>query len=175
MQIHDKHFVRYIHRDKIEEELDWMGRKLSQEYKDKNPLFLAVLNGAFVFAADLYRKITCDSTISFIKLASYEGTESTGDIKEVMGLAEDIKGRHVVILEDIIDTGRSMRHLIEVLSKEDPASIKIATLLVKPEALEEPLEIAYLAFDIPNLFVVGYGLDYDGYGRQLPDIYQVRD
>lgn len=175
MQIHDKHFVRYIHRDKIEEELDWMGRKLSQEYKDKNPLFLAVLNGAFVFAADLYRKITCDSTISFIKLASYEGTESTGDIKEVMGLAEDIKGRHVVILEDIIDTGRSMRHLIEVLSKEDPASIKIATLLVKPEALEEPLEIAYRAFDIPNLFVVGYGLDYDGYGRQLPDIYQVRD
>lgn len=173
MQVHDKNFVRFIHRDKIEEELDWMGRKISMEYKDKNPIFLAVLNGAFIFAADLYRKVTCDSSISFIKLASYEGTQSSGKIREVIGLTEDIKGRHVVILEDIVDTGRSMRHLIDTLKEQEPASIKIATLLVKPDALEEPVEIAYRAFDIPNLFVIGYGLDYNGLGRQLPDIYQL--
>lgn len=175
IQLLDKQFVRYITSEQLDEEISWMAQKINRDYKDKQPLFLAVLNGAFMFAADLYRQVKLDSAISFVKLASYEGTESTGEIKSLLGLAEEIKGRDVIILEDIVDTGRSMAHLMAQLREHEPASLALASLLVKPAALQEPVEISYRGFDIPNLFVVGYGLDYDGLGRNLPEIYQLHE
>ena len=137
----------------------------------KNPLFLAVLNGSFVFAADLFRFITIPSEISFVKLASYEGTISTGKIKEVIGLNEDISGRDVIIVEDIVDTGSTMKRMLETLGTRNPRSLHICTLLLKPGKLSVPLNVEYVAMEIPNDFIVGYGLDYDQQGRNLRDIY----
>lgn len=138
---------------------------------DKNPLLLAVLNGSFMFAADLMRDITIPCEISFVKLASYQGTTSTGEIKEVIGLNEDIAGRTVIIVEDIVDTGATMKRMIETLGTRNPESIHICTLLLKPDKLRVPLDIAYTAIEIPNDFILGYGLDYDQQGRNLRDIY----
>jgi hypoxanthine phosphoribosyltransferase len=137
----------------------------------KNPLFLGVLNGAFIFAADLMREMTIPCEISFVKLASYQGTISTGKIKEVFGVNEDLTGRTVVIVEDIVDTGATMKNMLESLGTRNPASIHICTLFVKPDKLKEPLDIEYAAFEIPNDFIVGYGLDYDQKGRGLKEIY----
>lgn len=147
--------------------------KLNEDLKDKNPLFLAVLNGSFVFAADLMRMITIPCEISFVKLASYQGTVSSGKIKEVIGINEDLKGRTVVIVEDIIDTGFTMKRMLEQLGTRDPESLHICTLLVKPGKLQVPLNIEYAAMEIPNDFIVGYGLDYDQQGRNLRDIYTI--
>ena len=158
IQLHDKQFVRYINEEQLREEISWMAQKINRDYTGKKPLFLAILNGAFMFAADLYRQISIEAEISFVKLASYEGTSSTGEVQSLLGLSEDIKGRDIIIVEDIVDTGRSMAHLIGQLNQQEPASIALATLLVKPDALLEPVEIKYQGFDIPNLFVVGYGL-----------------
>ena len=141
----------------------------------KNPLLLAVLNGSFIFAADLIRNITIPCEISFVKLASYQGTTSTGKIKEVIGLNEDLAGRTVVIVEDIVDTGFTMKNMIESLGTRNPEAIHICTLLLKPGKLQVPLDIEYAAMEIPNDFIVGYGLDYDQQGRQLRDIYTVCD
>ena len=166
----DKTFETSIAEADILRRVGELGRQISEDYAGKRPLLLGVLNGAFIFAADLMRRITIPCEISFVKLASYQGTTSTGQIKEVMGINEDLTDRHVIIVEDIVDTGRTMRRMIEQLGTRHPASISVCTLFVKPDKLEAPLDIRYAAFQIPNDFIVGYGLDYDQQGRGLRDI-----
>ena len=148
-----------------------MAEQINRDMEGKNPLFLGVLNGAFMFASDLMKNITIPCEISFVKLASYQGVTSTGTVKEVMGINEDLSGRHVIIVEDIVDTGRTMKQMIESLGTRKPASVSICSLFVKPEKLLEPIDIAYKCFSIPNDFIVGYGLDYDQQGRNLKEIY----
>ena len=169
----DKTFRTFIPEAEIQQRVKAVADKLNEDLKDKNPLFLAVLNGSFVFAADLMRMITIPCEISFVKLASYQGTVSSGKIKEVIGINEDLKGRTVVIFEDIIDTGFTMKRMLEQLGTRDPESLHICTLLVKPGKLQVPLNIEYAAMEIPNDFIVGYGLDYDQQGRNLRDIYTI--
>lgn len=147
--------------------------EINKDYEGQQPLFLVVLNGAFVFAADLMREISVPAEVSFVKLASYEGTSSTGTVREVIGLNTDITGRPIIIVEDIVESGITMAHMIETLKKQNPKSIDICTLLVKPEKLEVKLDIRYVAMEIPNDFILGYGLDYDGLGRGLKDIYTI--
>ena len=154
-------------------EVQVVADRLNQDYADKTPVFLAVLNGSFIFAADLMRMITVPSEISFVKYASYEGTSSTGSMKTLMGLNQELTGRHVVIVEDIVDSGFTMAHMIEDLKKKNPASIEICSLLVKPGNLKVDLDINYAVMEIPNDFIVGYGLDYDQEGRNLRDIYTI--
>lgn len=173
VKILDKEFSLSIPKEKIQLEVERLAAQISRELEGKNPLFLGVLNGSFMFAADLFRRISIPAEISFVKLASYEGTASTGVIKEVIGLSEDITGRTVVVVEDIVDTGCTMQRLVENLGTRAPESIHICTLLLKPEKLQVPLDVEYVALEIPNEFIVGYGLDYDGYGRNLEDIYTV--
>jgi hypoxanthine phosphoribosyltransferase len=148
-----------------------VARQINTDMKDKKPLFLAVLNGSFMFAADLMKKVHVESEISFMKLASYEGTSSTGKVNELIGINETLKGRTVVIIEDIVDTGNTVETIVELLKKKEVAEVKIATLLFKPEAYTKSIPIEYTAIVVPNDFLVGYGLDYDGLGRNLPDIY----
>lgn len=147
--------------------------EINKDYEGQQPLFLVVLNGAFVFAADLMREISVPAEVSFVKLASYEGTSSTGTVREVIGLNTDITGRPIIIVEDIVESGITMAHMIETLKKQNPKSIDICTLLVKPEKLEVKLDIRYTAMEIPNDFILGYGLDYNGLGRGLKDIYTI--
>lgn len=173
IKIKDKEFSVSIPESAIQKEVERVANEINRDLKDANPLFVSVLNGSFMFTADLMRHITIPSQISFIKLASYQGTASTGVIKEVMGLSEDITDRTVVIVEDIVDTGLTMQRLLETLGTRNPKEIRIATLLVKPEKLKVALDINYVAMEIPNDFIVGYGLDYDGYGRNYRDIYTV--
>ena len=173
VKVKDKTFRTFIPEAEIQQRVKAVADKLNEELKDKNPLFLAVLNGSFVFAADLMRMITIPCEISFVKLASYQGTVSSGKIKEVIGINEDLKGRTVVIVEDIIDTGFTMKRMLEQLGTRDPESLHICTLLVKPGKLQVPLNIEYAAMEIPNDFIVGYGLDYDQQGRNLRDIYTI--
>ncbi len=173
IKVGDKEFVVSIPEADILREIDRLADRLNRDLEGKNPLFLCVLNGSFVFAADLFRRITIPAEISFVKLASYEGTASTGVIKEVIGLSENIAGRTVVVVEDIVDTGCTMQKLLENLGTRSPESIHICTLLLKPEKLKVPLNVEYVALEIPNDFIVGYGLDYDGYGRNLRNIYTV--
>ena len=171
IKILDKTFRTFIPEDKIQQRVKAVAEKLNEDMEGKNPLLLAVLNGSFIFAADLMRNITIPCEISFVKLASYQGTTSTGKIKEVIGLNEDLTGRTVVIVEDIVDTGTTMKQMIESLGTRNPKSVHICSLLVKPEKIQVPLNIEYVAMEIPNDFIVGYGLDYDRQGRQLRDIY----
>ena len=169
--IKDKTFKTFIPEAEILERVKAVAEKINTDLAGKNPLLLAVLNGSFMFAADLMRYITIPCEISFVKLASYQGIASTGEIKEVIGLNEDITDRSVVIVEDIIDTGATMKRMIETLGTRRPASMDICTLLLKPGKLQVPLNIKYIAMEIPNDFIVGYGLDYDQQGRNLRDIY----
>ena len=171
VKIKDKTFKTSITESEIKERIKSLAATISHDYAGKNPLVLGVLNGAFIFAADLMREITIPCEISFVKLASYQGTISSGKVKEVLGINEDIHGRHVIIVEDIVDTGRTMKQMIESLGTRNPASVDICTLFVKPDKLEEPIEVKYAAFSIPNEFIVGYGLDYDQAGRNLREIY----
>ena len=175
IKIKDKNFTVSIPEAKILQEVDRLAAQISRDLEGKNPLFLGILNGSFMFAADLFRRITIPAEISFVKLASYEGTNSTGVIKEVIGLSENISGRTVVIVEDIVDSGCTMKNLLENLGTRSPESIHVCTLLLKPEKLKVSLDVEYVALEIPNDFIVGYGLDYDGYGRNLKDIYTVVD
>ena len=175
IQIKDKQFTVSIKEQDIQKEVIRVANEINRDLADKNPLFLSVLNGSFMFTADLLKHITIPCAISFVKLASYQGVTSTGVIKEVIGLNEDIAGRTVVIVEDIVDTGLTMQRLLETLGTRNPESIHIASLLVKPEKLKVDLNIEYVAMEIPNDFIVGYGLDYDGFGRNYPDIYTVVD
>lgn len=171
VKIKDKTFRTFIPEEQIAERVKAVAERINEDLADKNPLFLAVLNGSFIFASDLMRYITIPCEISFVKLASYQGTTSTGVIKEVIGLNEDLSGRTVVILEDIVDTGFTIKRMIETLGTRGPESVHVCTLLLKPGKLQVPLNIEYAAMEIPNDFIVGYGLDYDQQGRNLRDIY----
>jgi hypoxanthine phosphoribosyltransferase len=173
VKVKDKEFEISIPSASINEAVQRMADEINRDYKDKTPLFLAILNGSFVFAADLIRKITIPCEISFVKLASYSGTSSTNQVREMIGLNEVITGRHIIILEDIVDTGITLDHLITDLEKLNPADVKVACFTFKPEAFQKSFRIDYLGISIPNDFIVGYGLDYDGYGRNLPDIYKI--
>ena len=170
VQIKDKRFKTFISEDEIQQRVKAVADRINHDMEGKKPLLLAVLNGSFVFAADLMRHITIPCEISFVKLASYEGTVSTGKVVEVMGLNEDITGRDVIIVEDIVDTGKTMERMLDTLGTRNPNSLHICTLLLKPEKLKIPLNIEYAAMEIPNDFIVGYGLDYDQEGRNLRDI-----
>lgn len=173
VKIKDKSFKVSIPEAEIKSRVKAVAEQINKDLAGKNPLFLCVLNGSFIFAADLYREITIPSNISFVKLASYQGTISTGKVQEVIGLNEDISGRTVVIVEDIVDTGRTMRQMIESLGTRNPESVHICALFVKPDKLEEPIDVEYVAFSIPDDFIVGYGLDYDQEGRGLSDVYTI--
>ena len=175
IQVRDRKFAVSIPEEKIKARVAEVAAQISQDLEGKRPLFLAVLNGSFVFAADLLRGIVTPCEISFVRMSSYEGTSSTGSVKQLIGLKEDIKGRTVVIVEDIIDSGLTMKNLLSMLEEKQPAEIKIASLLVKPGNLKVDLDIPYCCFEIPNDFIVGYGLDYDGEGRNLPSIYTVTE
>lgn len=175
IKVKDKEFAVSIPEEKIVTEVERLAACLNHDLAGKNPLFLCVLNGSFMFAADLFRRITIPAEISFVKLSSYEGTASTGKVKELVGLAEDITGRTVVVVEDIVDTGYTMKGLLADLVSRGPEAVHVCTLLLKPDKLKVPLDIKYVALEIPNDFIVGYGLDYDGYGRNLRDIYTVVD
>ena len=171
IKIKDKTFETSIPEAAIKQRVKELAQTISKDMDGKNPLLIGVLNGAFIFAADLIREMTIPCEISFVKLASYQGTTSTGKVQEVLGINENLSGRHIIIVEDIVDTGRTMKQMVESLGTRNPASISICTLFVKPDKLEEPLDIAYAAFSIPNDFILGYGLDYDQAARGLKEIY----
>lgn len=175
IQIKDKRFTTFIPEEKILTEVARVADEINRDLSGSDPLFVSVLNGSFMFTADLMKRLTIPCEISFVKLASYEGTSTTGRVKELVGLNDDISGRTVVIVEDIVDTGLTMQRLLETLRAKNPKDIRIATLLVKPDKLQVDLKIDYVAMNIPNDFIVGYGLDYDGYGRNSRDIYIVED
>ena len=173
VKIHDKIFTSFISPEDIRRRIKLLAKHINNDLKDSDLMFLGILNGSFMFLADLYREISIPSTISFLKLSSYLGTESTGNIKELIGLNENIAGRTVVIVEDIIDTGRTLNDIVKSLKLKGARSILVVTLLYKPQAYEGDHGIDYIGFEIPNDFVVGYGLDYDGHGRNLPGIYRL--
>jgi hypoxanthine phosphoribosyltransferase len=167
----DKKFREMISGETISKRIDEMAVEINRDYKGKNVVFLGILNGAFLFAADLFKKIDLKARISFVKLASYEGTRSSGSVKELIGWNEDIKGMEVIVVEDIVDTGHTLELIIGELAVRKVSTVRIATLLFKPDAYKKKIPVDYIGFKIPNDFVVGYGLDYDGYGRNLPSVY----
>ena len=169
--IKDKTFETSMTEAQIKQRVKELAQQMSRELEGKNPLLLGVLNGAFIFAADLMREMTIPCEISFVKLASYQGTTSTGKVHEVIGINEDLSGRTVVIVEDIVESGLTIKRMMEQLGTRNPASVQVCTLFFKPDKLTEDLKLDYVAFDIPNDFIVGYGLDYDQQGRQLKEIY----
>ena len=173
IKIKDKSFRVSISEAEIKNRIKALAADISTDMAGKNPLFLGVLNGSFIFAADLMREMTIPCEISFVKLASYQGTTSTGKIREVLGINEDLSGRTVIIVEDIVESGQTMRSMIESLGTRNPASVHICTLFFKPDKLLEPLALDYVAFRIPDDFIVGYGLDYDQAGRGLKDVYTI--
>lgn len=173
IKVKDKEFRIFITAGKIEMVVQQIADQLNHDYVEKNPLFMAVLNGSFMFAADLLRKITIPSQVSFVKFASYSGTSTTANVKELIGINEEIRSRNVIVLEDIIDTGITLDLLLNELIKYEPADVKIACLCHKPDAFVKSFKIDYSGMSIPNEFIVGYGLDYDGYGRNFPDIYKI--
>ena len=171
VKIKDKTFETSMTEAEIKQRVKELAHEMSRDLEGKNPLFLAVLNGAFIFAADLMREMTIPCEISFVKLASYQGTASTGTIHEVIGINEDLTGRTVVIVEDIVESGLTIRRMMEQIGTRHPASVQVCTLFFKPERLKEDLKLDYVAFSIPNDFILGYGLDYDQQGRGLKDLY----
>ncbi|MBL0147023.1 MAG: hypoxanthine phosphoribosyltransferase [Chitinophagaceae bacterium] len=175
MQIHvfDKTFEPYITAAQINEQIKKLAAQINADYEGKRPLFIAILNGSFMFASDLFKELTIEAEICFIKLASYKGTKSTGNVITSIGLDIPLTDRHVIIVEDIVDTGKTLHEFLPQLINQQPSSLKIATLLHKPEALKFPLVIDYLGFTVPNKFLLGYGLDYDGLGRNLKEIYRL--
>ncbi|NBP30632.1 MAG: hypoxanthine phosphoribosyltransferase [Flavobacteriia bacterium] len=169
----DKTFRPYLSKEQIQAAIESIANRINTEYQDKNPLFIPILNGSFMFASDLFKRITIPAEISFIKLASYKGTHSTGNVITAIGLETEIYQRHVIVIEDIVDTGKTMSVFLPQLTHQQPQSLKVCALLHKKAATVHPIEIDYLGFEIPNLFVVGYGLDYNGQGRNLDSIFQV--
>ncbi len=168
---HDKTFELYMSKKEIAARVKNLGKKISDDYRDKNPLLLCILNGAFVFAADLARAMDINCEISFTKLSSYNGLKSSGEVTTILGIDIPVQGRHVIIVEDIVDTGITLNRFLRQLASQSPASIKIAACFIKTEAIIEPVEIHYLGFKIPNKFIIGYGLDYNGLGRNWGDVY----
>ena len=173
IQVIDKKFKPYISAAQISERVKELAKEINIEYAGKRPIFIAILNGSFMFASDLFKDINIDAEICFIKLASYKGTRSTGNVITSIGLDEPLKDRHVIIIEDIVDTGNTLHQFLPQLYNQQPASLKIASLLHKPDALKYPIVIDYLGFNVPNIFLLGFGLDYDGLGRNLAEIYQL--
>jgi hypoxanthine phosphoribosyltransferase len=173
IQVLDKKFRPFITAAEIDVRIKEMAAQITKDYEGKNPIFIAILNGSFMFASDLFKSIKGPAEIVFIKLASYKGTKSTGNVITSIGLDEPLEGRHVVIIEDIVDTGNTLTKFLPQLHNQQPASLRIAALLQKPEALEHPLEVDYVGFSVPNKFLLGFGLDYDGQGRNLAEIYQL--
>jgi hypoxanthine phosphoribosyltransferase len=174
-KIHDKEFELFIPNARISEVVSEMAARISRDLAGRDVIFMGILNGAFMFAAELIKQITPDCQITFLKLASYAGTSSTGTVKRLIGINEDIKDKTVVILEDIVDTGITLENIIKQLKGYEPREIRVATLLLKPDAYLKDIKVDYVGIKIPNDFVVGFGLDYKGYGRNLPDIYRVVD
>ena len=173
VKVHDKKFVPYLHTEQIEEAVARVAAEINRDYEGKKPLFIAILNGAFIFAADLFKKIEGEAEICFIKLASYKGVKSTGKVITAIGLDAEIYNRDIIIVEDIVDTGKTLSQFLPTLEHQHPASLKIAALLHKPSATVHEIKIDYLGFTIPDKFVLGYGLDYDGLGRNIKEIYQL--
>jgi hypoxanthine phosphoribosyltransferase len=175
IQVNDKKFKPYISASKIRNRIKELAEEINTAYDGKRPIFIAILNGSFMFASDLFKEIHIDAEICFIKLASYKGTRSSGNVITSIGLDEPLKDRHVIIIEDIVDTGTTLHKFLPQLYIQQPASLKIAALLHKPTALQHPVVIDYLGFSVPNIFLLGFGLDYDGLGRNLAEIYQVTE
>ncbi len=173
IKVHDRNFEVYLPEATILEKIKELAARINRDYEGKRPLFVAVLNGSFMFASDLFKQLNIEAELCFIKLASYKGMKSSGNVVTSIGLETDIFGRDVIIVEDIVDTGKTLHEFLPKLQHQQPRSLKIATFLHKPEATTYPLKLDYVGFDIPNKFVVGYGLDYDGLGRNLKEIYQV--
>ena len=173
IRVHDKEFEPYISSQDIAASIRTIANRINEEYAGKKPLFIAILNGSFMFASDLFKDIGIEAEICFIKLASYKGTKSSGHVITAIGLDMDLIGRHVVIIEDIVDTGKTLSEFLPQLEHMQPASLRIAALLHKPEATVYPIEVDYLGFSVPNKFLLGYGLDYDGLGRNIPSIYKL--
>lgn len=174
MKIRDKAFEKFIKAEDISKRIKAMSSEICADYKDKEPLFIAILNGSFMFAADLMKEVDISAKISFVKVASYTEMESSGNVKQLIGLNEPIFKKDVVVIEDIVDTGKTMKQIVDEFNSLGASSVEIISLLRKPESLVEEIEVKYVGFDIPNKFVVGYGLDYDGLGRNLKDIYQLK-
>lgn len=173
IRVHDKSFDIYLSAATIQERIGELAAVINRDYAGKRPFFIAVLNGSFMFASDLFKQLTIDAEICFIKLASYKGMKSSGNVVTSIGLDDDIFGKDVIIVEDIVDTGKTLHDFLPKLEHQQPASMRIATLLHKSAATTYPLTLDYVGFDIPDKFVVGYGLDYDGLGRNLKEIYQL--
>jgi hypoxanthine phosphoribosyltransferase len=175
IQVLDKKFEVFIKSQTIHEIVENLAKKMNADLKGKDVIFLGILNGSFMFASDLYKLIELPSQISFLKLASYQGTSTSGNVKRLIGINEDLLGKTVVVLEDIVDTGVTIENIIKQLKGYEPAEIRIATFLFKPEAVQVDMKLDYIGMEIPNDFIIGYGLDYNGYGRNLADIYKIKE
>jgi hypoxanthine phosphoribosyltransferase len=173
IQVADKEFEILLEKDTINKRTRLIGIQMNVDYENKCPIFIGVLNGSFLFMADLLKEITVSCEVNFIKVASYNGMESSGSIKELLSLPDNLHDRDVILVEDIVDTGLTLKHILDKVHLQNPASIRVCSLLFKPAALLEPIpELEYVGFEIPNEFVVGYGLDYNGLGRNLNDVYR---
>ncbi|MCQ2068917.1 MAG: hypoxanthine phosphoribosyltransferase [Bacteroidaceae bacterium] len=173
IQVKDREFEVFLKEEDIQKEIKRVASEINRDYKDKEPLFLCILNGSFMFAADLLKDVNVPCNVSFVKVASYQGTDTTGKVKELMGLQENVEGRHVIIVEDIVETGYTMRDVLDSLAEKNAASVNVCALLCKPDKLKVDINLKYLAMNILNGFIVGYGLDYDGFGRNSRDIYKI--
>jgi len=171
--LHDKTFELSVPAEKIQQAVNRLAQQINCDYSGSQPVFLVILNGSFMFAADLMKQIDFNCEVSFVKLSSYSGTESTHKVRELIGVDESIKGKRIIVVEDIIDSGITMEHMMNELKKVEPEDVRIATFLLKPDALAKDISIDYIGIEIPNDFIVGYGLDYNGLGRNLPDIYKI--
>lgn len=175
IQLHDKHFVPFISAADIDARLQHMAKQMTEDLAGETPIFIGVLNGAFMVVSDFVKHYKGNCEVSFLKVASYEGTGSTGEVKQLIGLSQSLAGRSVVIIEDIVDTGNTIEELKRMFEDQGVKQLKIATLFFKPEAYTKNIPLDYIGFEIPNKFIVGYGLDYDGLGRNLPEIYQLQE
>ncbi|HKL36957.1 MAG TPA: hypoxanthine phosphoribosyltransferase [Salegentibacter sp.] len=174
IKLHNLEFEPYISEEEINSAIDKVARKLNKDYMDANPIFLGVLNGSFMFASEVIKRFSGDCEVSFVKLGSYQGTRTTGTVKTLLGLNQSLKGRKVILLEDIVDTGNTLEEINKILLKEEVANYEVATLFYKPEAYKKEFNIKYRGIEIPNKFIVGYGLDYDGLGRNLTQVYKLK-
>lgn len=175
IQLHDKEFVPFVSAQEIEFAISTMAKQVEADFADDVPVFVGVLNGAFMVVADFMKHYTKPCEVSFIKLASYEGTASAGDVKQLIGLNQDLSGKTVIVIEDIVDTGNTLEELKSLFKKQNVKHFKIATLFFKPDAYKKDIKLDYVGIRMPNKFIVGYGLDYNGLGRNLPEVYQLRD